>query len=155
DVQLPPRAITIHGLKLLDCDGDSATFEVHCSKGTYIRSLARDIARALDSRGHVRMLQRSTAGAFTLDDAMALDKCLQLLHGARPQQALLPLTAGLDDIPVIAVDPASALALQRGQRIGGPDVKTGQYIATCGSVPVALVRIADNDMQVVRGFNFD
>lgn len=159
-VALPPRGVTIHQLQLVATTADSATLDVRCSKGTYVRSLARDIARALGAHGHVALLQRTAAGGFRLADAMALDKARQLMQGPEPRQALLPLTAGLDDIPVLAVDAAQARALQQGQRVGCPPdtighSKSGQYLATHGSVAVALVRIADCQMQVTRGFHFD
>ncbi len=153
EVLLPERDITIHSLDLLAAGDGRATFEVCCSKGSYVRSLARDIALALGSFGHVAMLRRTGAGAFTLAQALPLDKCVALLHGASPEQALLPLTAGLDDIPVLAVTPFEAEALKAGRRIGRPHANPGQYIATSGSVPVALVLVSEGDVKVVRGFN--
>lgn len=159
ELALPPRTICIERLQLLATTPDSATLEVRCSKGTYVRSLARDIARALGALGHVVLLRRTAAGGFRLADAMALDKAVELMQGRNPRQALLPLTAGLDDIPVLAVDAAQARALQQGQRVGSPPLigrsKSGQYLATHGSVAVALVRISEGAMQVTRGFNFD
>ena len=152
--ELAERDITIIALDLVATDSDSATFDVRCSKGTYVRSLARDIALALGTVGHVARLRRTGAGPFTLDQAVALDKCVALVHGAGLEQALLPLTAGLDDIPVLVVDPEDALALQQGKRLSDPRVKPGHYIATNGSVPVALVEVSRCDVKVVRGFNF-
>ena len=66
-IELAPRHLTIHALDLIDHDADAATFAVTCSKGTYVRSLARDIALALGTVGHVSMLRRTRAGPFTLD----------------------------------------------------------------------------------------
>jgi tRNA pseudouridine55 synthase len=65
----------------------------------------------------------------------------------------LPLTAGLDDIPALAVEPHEAAALKQGQRLMGARVKPGQYLATLGSVPVALVVVSEQDVSVLRGFN--
>ena len=152
-VELAERSLVIHSLELLETTDDSATLEVHCSKGTYVRSLARDLALALGTVGHVSLLWRIGAGPFTLDQALSLDKCVELVHGPAPEQALLPLTAGLDDIPALAVDPREAAALQQGKRLPGPRVKPGPYIATLGSVPVALVEVSDEDVKVLRGFN--
>ena len=152
-VELAERELVIHSLTLLETDGDSATLDVHCSKGTYVRSLARDIALALGTLGHVSLLRRTAAGPFRLDQALSLDKCVELVHGPAPEQALLPLTAGLDDIPALAVDPSEAAALKQGKRLDGPRVKPGQYLATDGSVPVALVAVSEHDIRVVRGFN--
>ena len=152
-VELAERELVIHSLTLLKADADSATLDVHCSKGTYVRSLARDIALALGTLGHVSLLRRTAAGPFRLDQALSLDKCVELVHGPAPEQALLPLTAGLDDIPALAVDPNEAAALKQGKRLDGPRVKPGQYLATDGSVPVALVAVSEHDIRVVRGFN--
>jgi tRNA pseudouridine55 synthase len=150
---LAARTLTIHSLDLTESNAESALFDVHCSKGTYVRSLARDIARALGTLGHVSSLRRTAAGPFTLAQALSLDNCLELVHGPAPEQALLPLTAGLDDIPALAVDPQEATALKQGKRLEGPRVKPGHYIATLGSVPVALVAVSEDGIRVVRGFN--
>lgn len=152
-VELAEREVTIHVLTLAETTADSATLHVHCSKGTYVRSLARDIARALGTVGHVAMLRRTVAGPFTLADAVSLDNAVELMLGAAPEQALLPLTAGLDDIPVLAVTPREAELLRQGQRIAGPRVEPGRYFAADGSVPVAIVEVSAGDMRVVRGFN--
>ena len=152
-VELAARDLVIHALSLEESGPDSATLHVHCSKGTYVRSLARDIAEALGTVGHVSLLRRTAAGPFALDQALSLDKCVELVHGPAPEQALLPLTAGLDDIPALAVDPHEAAALKQGKRIAGPRVNPGHYIATLGSVPVALVEVSTEDVKVLRGFN--
>ena len=152
-VELAERDLVIHSLALVEMTQSSATLDVHCSKGTYVRSLARDLALALGTVGHVTLLRRTGAGPFTLDQALSLDKWVELVHGPAPEQALLPLTAGLDDIPALAVDPREAAALQQGKRLPGPRVKPGPYIATLGSVPVALVEVSDEDLKVLRGFN--
>jgi tRNA pseudouridine55 synthase len=152
-VELAEREITILSLQLIERTSDSATFDVHCTKGTYVRSLARDLAQALGTMGHVSLLRRTGAGPFTLEQALSLDKCVEVVHGPAPEQALLPLTAGLDDIPALAVDPHEAAALKQGKRIAGPRVNPGHYIATLGSVPVALVAVSTEDVKVLRGFN--
>jgi tRNA pseudouridine55 synthase len=130
-----------------------ATFSVSCSKGTYIRSLARDIALALGTVGHVSMLRRTKAGPFTLEQAIALDKFESLVQGAALEQVILPLMAGLDDIPALAVDPDEAAALRQGRRLFGHPAKPGTYLACLGSVPVALVEIDLSEVRVLRGFN--
>jgi tRNA pseudouridine55 synthase len=150
---LAERDLVIHTLELVAADAETATFDVHCSKGTYVRSLARDIALALGTVGHVTRLQRTAAGPFRLDQALALDKCIELVQGPAPEQAFLPLTAGLDDIPALAVEPHEAAALKQGKRLMGARVKPGQYLATLGSVPVALVVVSEQDISVLRGFN--
>ena len=69
-VQVPPREVTIHSLELTDFDGQHSLLEVVCSKGTYIRSLARDLALAVGSRAHLVALRRTGVGPFRLEDAV-------------------------------------------------------------------------------------
>jgi tRNA pseudouridine55 synthase len=152
-VVLPERDVVIHSLSLVAADGERATLEVRCSRGTYVRSLADDIARAVGTVGHVTMLRRTAAGPFTEQQALTLDKACELVHGPAAEQALLPLAAGLDDIPVLAVTPADAAHLKAGRRIAGPEAKPGLHLATLGSVPVALVEVSQGDIRVVRGLN--
>ena len=151
-VELASRELVIHHFALLDAEVDSATFAVTCSKGTYVRSLARDLALALGTVGHVSMLRRTRAGPFSLDDAITLDKLNAFTQDAL-EQAVLPLTAGLDDIPAFAVSPEAALALRQGRALPGHPAYHGLYLATEGLVPVALVDITSAAIRVVRGFN--
>ncbi|MDO9489944.1 MAG: tRNA pseudouridine(55) synthase TruB [Sphingomonadaceae bacterium] len=152
-VELAPRELTIYSLTLVDGDADSATLDALVSKGTYIRSLARDLALALGTVGHVSMLQRTRAGPFGIEQAISLDKLNALGHSRALEQALLPLTAGLDDIPVFAVEPAQAVMLRQGRLLDGRPDNHGLHLATAGSVPVALVDVSADGVRVVRGFN--
>ena len=152
-VALAARNIVVHALTLEASEPGSATFAVTCSKGTYVRSLARDLALALGTVGHVSMLQRTKAGPFTLANAISLDNWAALLQDARLEQAVLPLTAGLDDIPVLAVSPEEAMALRQGRPLPGHPAFHGLYLATDGPVPVALVDVNATAIRVVRGFN--
>ena len=104
-VEMKSRGVTIHELAIRDVSDGAVTLTAAVSKGTYIRSLARDVARSLGSVGHVTMLRRVKAGPFTLDQAISLDKLAELARERRLEQALLPLTAGVDDIPALPVTP--------------------------------------------------
>lgn len=152
-VVLPPRAVMIHALRLLEADGETATFSVSCSKGTYVRSLARDIAEALGTVGHVVMLRRTKAGPFGLEGAISLDKLGELAMEQRLIAALLPLTAGLDDIPALAVNPGEAARLKSGQTLAGRPEPDGLVVAMLDAVPVALARVEAGTVRVERGFN--
>jgi len=151
-VVLAERHLTIHAFDLLDARADAADFAVTCSKGTYVRSLARDLALALGTVGHVASLRRTCAGPFTLDVAISLDKLGDLLQ-AGDEQAILPLTAGLDDIPALSVTPEDATLLRQGRMLPGHPASHGLYLATDGPVPVALVEVTSIAVRVVRGFN--
>lgn len=151
-VTLASRAVTIHALEMIGSGPDDVTLSARVSKGTYIRSLARDIAYALDTVGHVSMLRRTRAGPFTLENAITLDKLEEAAKAARLQELLLPLTAGLDDIPVLGLTADQALALRQGRPLAGHAAPPGLNLAMLGNVPVALVE-AGPDIRVVRGFN--
>jgi len=132
---------------------DSVTLTAHVSKGTYIRSLARDIARALGTVGRVTMLRRVKAGPFTLADAISLDKLDELGHGRALEDKLLPLRAGLDDIPALSLTPDQAGLLRQGRVLIGIAADDGLHFAMSDDVPVALVEVQDREVRVVRGFN--
>ncbi|MEO7551473.1 MAG: tRNA pseudouridine(55) synthase TruB [Croceibacterium sp.] len=179
-VDLAPRRVTIHSLDALD-DGsrpmlDSAfattagrpdaldpavplelaetiTLLANVSKGTYIRSLARDIAHALGTVGHVTYLRRTRAGPFTEDQAISLDNLNEIGNGARLEDHLLPLEAGLDGIPALTLDPESAQAARQGRVISGMPFPDGLYLASSGHIPVALMELTGGSAKVVRGFN--
>ncbi len=158
EVVLASRNVTIHTLRVLETAGPddalkSATLEAHVSKGTYIRSLARDIALALGTRGHVTMLRRLKAGPFTLDQAISLDKLNEWGQGAPFENVILPLEAGLVDIPALDLDPEQARAVQQGRVLAGLPFSDGLWWARCGGKPVALVMLADGALRVERGFN--
>jgi tRNA pseudouridine55 synthase len=132
---------------------DEVTLEAHVSKGTYIRSLARDIAHALGTVGHVTMLRRTKAGPFTLDQAISLDKLADAAKRRTLEDCILPLRAGLDDIPALSLTPDQAGLLRRGQVLIGTADEDGQYFALLDDVPVALVEAQSGQVRVVRGFN--
>ncbi len=153
EVTLATRRITVHSLTLTAATADSATLSARVSKGTYIRSLARDIARALGTVGHVTMLRRTRSGPFTLASAISLDKLAELVQGAELEQAILPLVTGLDDIPALAITPEEAAALKQGRRLLRHPASNGTHLAALGSVPVALVEAHQGEVRVLRGFN--
>jgi tRNA pseudouridine55 synthase len=180
EVALEPRQVTIHSLALLHPAGgepvqsafattagrpdpfdpraplelaDSVTLVASVSKGTYIRSLARDLAHALGTVGHVTFLRRTRAGPFDENQAISLDKLNDIGKGARLEDILLPLEAGLDGIPALPLDPDSAQAARQGRVISGLPQPDGLYFAKAGPVPVALMEISEGTAKVVRGFN--
>jgi len=141
----PPRA----GEELEDI-----TFTAHVSKGTYIRSLARDIARAVGTVGHVTMLRRTRAGPFDLSQAISLDKLNAFGQGAAQSEIFLPLEAGLVDIPALNLSPEAAGAIRQGRVWTGVSTHDGLYWGRdAGNRPVALIEALAGTLKVVRGFN--
>ncbi|NBB25833.1 tRNA pseudouridine(55) synthase TruB [Porphyrobacter sp. SLTP] len=174
-VELTARAVTIHSLSVRaelveaphftsevedgpsTCSGrtglDEITLTAQVSKGTYIRSLARDIAYALGTCGHVTYLCRTKAGPFTQSQAISLDLLEETAKGRGLEHLLLPLEAGLDDIPALHLDQTSAQAVRQGRVLSDMPQSSGLYLAKLGCVPVALMEISDGTATVVRGFN--
>lgn len=154
-VELASRNVTIHALTLTAFDQDGATLLANVSKGTYIRSLARDIAQALGTCGTVTMLRRTKAGPFDLSNAITLDKLNEIGKGAPLEHVTLPLEAGLDDIPAIDLDPEQARAVRQGRVLTGMPLDDGLHWARLRNVPVALLEFTGGDARVVRGFNLE
>ena len=158
EVVLKTRAVTVLALEVKE-EGShsdplpSITLSATVSKGTYIRSLARDIALALGTVGHVTMLRRTRAGPFGLEQAISLDFLDAAVKARELDGAVLPLVAGLDDIPALPVSPGDAQLLRVGQRLAGNPAQSGLYLATDAARPIALVEVAAGDVKVVRGFN--
>jgi tRNA pseudouridine55 synthase len=133
---------------------ESITLSADVSKGTYIRSLARDIAVALGTVGHVSMLHRMRAGPFDLSQAISLDKLNAFGQGAAQEDIILPLEAGLVDIPALNLSPEQARAVQQGRVLTGIAMKDGLHWARGADLrPIALVQNIDGQLRTVRGFN--
>jgi tRNA pseudouridine55 synthase len=116
-VEIAPREVTIHELALGPWQGPAAvSLRVRCSKGTYVRSLAFDLGRALGVGGHVTALRRTRSGPFALDAARPLDDVLAALSGGAPPP-LVSLEDALGHLPRRPVDAAAARALEQGKRL--------------------------------------
>ena len=176
-VEMKSRGVTVHQLTICHAElvsasyferdgsktlkqvqGDallgSVTLTADVSKGTYIRSLARDIAYALGTVGHVSMLRRVRAGPFALNGAISLDKLNAFGQGAAQEDIILPIEAGLVDIPALDLSPEQARAIQQGRVLTGIAMKDGLHWARDADLrPVALVENIDGALKTVRGFN--
>jgi tRNA pseudouridine55 synthase len=153
EVELKARKIKIFELRTVDATADSVTLSATVSKGTYIRSLARDISRALGTVGHVSYLRRTRAGPFSIESAISLDFLEEAAKARALTRTVLPLVAALDDIPALPVTPDQAQLLRHGQRLSGFPAKPGLQLATSEDTPVALVEALADGLKVVRGFN--
>ena len=161
-VEMKSRGVTIYALSVQQPDAlprsdallGSITLTADVSKGTYIRSLARDIAYALGTVGHVSMLRRVRAGPFALNGAISLDKLNAFGQGAAQEDIILPIEAGLVDIPALDLSPEQARAIQQGRVLTGIAMKDGLHWARDADLrPIALVENIDGALKTVRGFN--
>jgi tRNA pseudouridine55 synthase len=132
---------------------DFVTLSAHVSKGTYIRSLARDIALALGTVGHVTMLRRTKAGPFSLSQAISLDKLFESAKRGALDENTLPIRTALDDIPALALSPEQAGLIHHGQVLTGIAACDGLHLALSGEIPLALVEVSGGNVRSVRRFN--
>jgi tRNA pseudouridine55 synthase len=167
-VDLEPRTVRIDRFALVEMpDDDHAVFEVDCGKGTYVRSLARDLAEHLGTVGHVADLRRTRVGRFTLDAAISLDELAAMEQGAAVERLLLPIETALDDIPALALTEAEAHRLRHGQPVAlltrqdlerlqalrGSVGEDGAVLALFAGRPVALARVEGAEVRPVRVLN--
>lgn len=162
DIELASRIVYIESLEPIEITKNTASFRCLCGKGTYIRSLARDMAEALGTVGYTTNLRRETVGPFNLENAISLEKLAEIGHSA-----LLPVETVLGDIPALALKEQEAARLKNGQMlsfISRPDVerlyKAGidldhatAALATCNGKAVALVDVIGVDIHPVRVLN--
>ena len=161
--ELESRPVVVDRLELRDADAGSATFFVACGKGTYIRSLARDLAVALGTVGHVSRLRRLSVGPFDESDAISLAFLEKLEHSAAAFEHLKPVTSALDDIPALPISRAEATKLRHGQTLPALSASAQQRfamlmagdtaIAIEGQTPVALVMVKAGAVCPVRVLN--
>lgn len=119
-VELKARPVTIHALEMLSFSGEKATFSVTCSKGTYVRSLARDIAAMAGCLGYVSALRRTISGPFGLKQAISLESLEKSAIDAPSSVRLLPPEVVLDDILVLPLGDMDAAKIRQGQKIMPP-----------------------------------
>ena len=162
-VELAPRPVEIGRLELVDIpDPDHAVLEAECGKGTYVRSLARDLGRALGCFGHVSALRRAAVGSFGEETMILLEQLEALCHRAASGEgsladALMPVETALDDIPALAVSWADAARLQRGQAVllrgrDAPNFRGTVYVTVAGQL-LALAELDRGEIVPKRVFN--
>ncbi|HEV2364229.1 MAG TPA: tRNA pseudouridine(55) synthase TruB [Caulobacteraceae bacterium] len=115
--ELAPRQVVIHSARLLAHGEAETRIEIVCGKGTYVRSLARDLAEVLGACAHVGALRRTAVGRFAAERAISLALLEELCHRGAALEALLPVETALDDIPALAVTAEDAFRLAQGRSI--------------------------------------
>lgn len=164
EVELKARTILIESFELEEMpDADHAVFRVRTGKGAYVRSLARDLARAVGTVGHVATLRRLACGPFDELSAISLDKLDAVRHSAAPADFLLPVVTALDDIPALALTEGEARRLSNGlpvtyapvaARLALSDLADGTTVrAMDGERLVAIARLHGPEIRSVRVMN--
>lgn len=168
-VELKSRIVYIESLEIISHTEAATAFRCVCGKGTYVRSLARDMGLKLGCFGYISLLERAAVGPFTLENAISLDIFQNPGDNLTPEQVLLPLQTALDDIPVLALKEQEAARLKNGNvltLISKPDLDRmtqsgiewdGQNIvtalATYGKKAIAIVEVEGPALHPIRIFN--
>ena len=159
DVALAPRPVEVHRLALVEIpDADHAVFETECSKGTYVRALARDMGRALGTLGHVCELRRTQVGSFGEAEAVRFAALKALAEeGGDLASVLLPVESALAAVPALQVSRADAERLALGQSVllrgrDAPLLEGIVSVSTHGFL-VALAEIQQGALKPRRIFN--
>lgn len=161
-VELTPRPVSVYELEIEEAISPELTRLIcACGKGTYVRSIARDLGRALGCYGHIAALRRSSVGPFDEENAISLEKLEQFSNSADGYSALMsaiiPVETALDGIPALAVSGDDAARLKRGQSIlirgGNAPILKGPIYATSRGVLVAIGEVERGEMHPIRVFN--
>ncbi len=167
DVELKSRKVTVDKFELLTVRDNEADFEMVCQKGTYVRSLARDMGKLLECFGYVSALRRTTVGCFTADNAIILDNLSDIDYLAARSEALLPVQTVLDDIPALALTQEETAEIRSGQSlefisrpnferltaVGLGTKETQTALLLFQGDPVALAEQIFTQIKPVRVFN--
>jgi tRNA pseudouridine55 synthase len=151
--EIASRPITVYRLALVSAEVEFAVLEAECGKGAYVRAIARDLGRALGCYGHVIELRRTRVGPFDVESAVSLDRLPD--DSELMARAMLPLQAGLAELPLLPVDRVGAAILRRGQPLllRGALPREGPAWATCFGTPIAFGVVQGGHFVSARVFN--
>lgn len=150
NVEIEARQVEIERLELVAHEGNRSVIEADCGKGTYVRSIARDMGRALGCYGHIAALRRTRVGHFTETDSVTIEDL------ETDPRALRPVEQGLSDLPEVMVSRDTAARLMRGQSaiLRGRDAPlSGKLYATCDGILIAVGDVEQGEFVPHRVFN--
>ncbi|MFV1971136.1 MAG: tRNA pseudouridine(55) synthase TruB [Acidimicrobiia bacterium] len=150
-VEREARPVVIHRLELVDLapsDYPEVRFRVVCSTGTYVRTLADDLARALGGRAHLTALRRLRIGALDVSDAVSIDEAVAAAETNDIERVLLPPAVALADLPEVRVDDAMAAAVRNGREI--PEI-----LMPDGIEPGSSIRVGDRNGDLIAVYRRD
>ena len=157
DVEIEPRPLFIESLALIERpDSDHVELEMICGKGGYVRSIARDLGETLGCFGHVKSLRRIWSGPFELEDAVTLDQIEMLARTEQIDDLLLPLSAGLTDLPELPATAEGAARMRNGNpgMVMASNVEYGETAwASYQGQPVAVGSYRSGELHPSRVFN--
>lgn len=156
-IERPARKVFIHHLEMLDWQSPDLTFDVHCSKGTYIRTLAEDIASALGSCAHLVALRRTIVEPFDQFPMVTLEQLQDARENGGLQNYLLPVDAGLPGWPRVTLDSSQQDKFNHGNHVFMASVKPEPGKVRVYGPEENLLGLAelgaDGKLQPIRVFN--
>jgi len=148
EVDLTPRIITVHHLEVLEWAPPEVVIDVHCSSGTYVRSLANDLGVKLGCGAYLVGLRRTKSGRFSLRDATPLRKLQEAFQAGNWYQYLIPAAEALGDWPAVELNPDEVEGVRHGHRVKAKEGDTDQPkvrgVSTQGEL-VALMELVINE----------
>jgi tRNA pseudouridine55 synthase len=166
-VSAPVREVVVHGIDVGPVGEGRIALRIHCGKGFYVRSFARDLARALGTVGHLRGLRRTQSGSVAVQDCVSIEQLRAAAAGDEPARCALaerviPIRKALGHVPCATLDAAGIADARHGRRIALEHVLRGapgdpqariEPVLVCDEAeqPVAVARLRDGALHVVRG----
>lgn len=155
DVEMTARTVRIDRLELVNLpDANRAVFEVDCGKGTYVRSLGRDIAAKLGTLGYISVLRRTKVGPFDEKSAISLDLLEEIVHSDALFESLLAIETVLDDISALALSEEEARKIRQGMPLHRDLDNTSTIRLMYEDKLLALAKIEDGFVRPFRVFNY-
>ena len=149
EVERQPRTITIHKLECLEFAGNTAKLLVHCSKGTYIRTLCKDIGEALGCGGCMESLRRVTAGEYTIENAVPLQT---LIDSDNPESCLLPVDSMFKNYPAVTLTEKQEKCCRNGVAFTA-NLAEGTYrVYTKNGEFLALSHMVEGKLTTIKSF---
>ncbi len=157
EVERRPRPVTIHALEALDGlppQGADFLLRIHCSKGTYVRTLCHDIGQALGCGGCMSSLRRIKAAGFTLADSVTLQAVQEAAGRGKGESLLLPVDSCFLQFPVLLLKTAGAeKKIRNGAALAARDIPDGEYrVYGADKTFLALGRAAGGKLSTVKSF---
>ncbi|HSM70719.1 MAG TPA: tRNA pseudouridine(55) synthase TruB [Anaerolineales bacterium] len=152
EVKLEPRKITVHHLEVLEWAPPEVVIDVHCSSGTYVRSLANDLGEKLGCGAYLVGLRRTKSGRFSLRDAVPLRKLQEAFTAGNWYQYLIPAAEALGDWPSIELSPDEVEGVRHGHRAKAePDSEVGtrvRGVSTQGELVALMECVEEDDLSL-------
>lgn len=149
EIERKPREITVFSIALLHFENNSARLCIHCSKGTYIRTLCHDIGQALGCGGCMASLRRVQAGAYTLHDAVTLE---EILAHSDPQTLLKPVDSLFSAYPRLTLTAGQEKCVRNGAAFTCKRAEGRYRVYSQSGAFLALCEAADGKLKTVKSF---